>query len=151
MNPLTDIAIGAAGKVIEAVGNAADSLFTSDDERNKAEIEMRRIDGDIEKAYLADVDSARRHDASVQESQHASYLAKNVAYWLDIFIVSATFTMAYVILFKEIPTVNKEIFYTAFGSLITLCMTVVNFHRGSSMRSQQKDDTISKLARENQK
>lgn len=146
MNPLTDIAIGAAGKVIEAVGNAADSLFTSDDERNKAEIEMRRIEGDIEKSYLADVDSARKHDSAVQESQNASYLAKNVAYWLDIFIVTATFVMAYFLLFKEIPTANKELFFTAFGSLVTLCMTVVNFHRGSTFRSQQKDVTISKLA-----
>ena len=146
MNPLTDIAVTAVGKVIESVGNAADSLFTSDDERNKAEIELRRIDADIEEAYLADTDSARKHDASVQESQHASYLAKNVAYWMDIFIVIATFAMAYLILFHEIPTTNKELFFTTFGSLITLCMTVVNFHRGSSMRSQQKDTTIQQLA-----
>ena len=146
MNPLTDIAVTAVGKVIESVGNAADSLFTSDDERNKAEIELRRIDADIEEAYLADTDSARKHDASVQESQHASYLAKNVAYWMDIFIVIATFAMAYLILFHEIPTTNKELFFTTFGSLITLCMTAVNFHRGSSMRSQQKDTTIQQLA-----
>ena len=146
MNPLTDIAVTAVGKVIESVGNAADALLTSDDERNKAEIELRRIDADIEEAYLADTDSARKHDASVQESQHASYLAKNVAYWMDIFIVIATFAMAYLILFHEIPTTNKELFFTTFGSLITLCMTVVNFHRGSSMRSQQKDTTIQQLA-----
>ena len=50
MTPLTDIAVGAIGKVIDSVGKAADSLFTSDDERNKAEIESKRIDGDIEKA-----------------------------------------------------------------------------------------------------
>lgn len=146
MNPLADIAVGAIGKVIESVGNAADSLFTSDDERNKAEIEMRRIDSDVEKAYLADIDSARKHDAAVQDSQHASYLSKNVGYWLDIFIVVATFGMAYMILFVGVPTENKEIFFTSFGSLLTLCMTVVNFHRGSSARSQQKDATISTLA-----
>lgn len=146
MTPLTDIAVGAIGKVIDSVGKAADSLFTSDDERNKAEIESKRIDGDIEKAYLADTDSARKHDSAVQDSEHASYLAKNVAYWMDIFIVVATFAMAYLILFHEIPTTNKELFFTTFGSLITLCMTVVNFHRGSSMRSQSKDTTIAKLS-----
>lgn len=146
MNPLADIAVGAIGKVIESVGNAADSLFTSDDERNKAEIEMRRIDGDVEKAYLADVASARDHDARIQEASNASYLSKNVGYWLDIFIVVATFGMAYMILFVGVPTENKEIFFTSFGSLLTLCMTVVNFHRGSSARSQQKDATISTLA-----
>lgn len=147
MNPLTDIAVTAVGKVIESVGNAADALLTSDDERNKAEIELRRIDGDIEKAYLADTDSARKHDSSVQESQHASYLAKNVAYWMDLFIVSATFGLAYMILFKDIPQGNKELIYTMFGSLLTLCLAVVNFHRGSSVRSQQKDETISRLTK----
>ena len=146
MNPLTDIAVGAIGKVIESVGNAADSLFTSDDERNKAEIEMRRIDADLDKAYLADTDSARKHDASVQDSQHASFLAKNVAYWIDLFIVGATFGLAYMILFKSIPEANKELIYTMFGSLLTLCMTVVNFHRGSSMKSQAKDNTIAALS-----
>lgn len=146
MNPLTDIVIGSVGKVIEAVGNSADQLFTSDDERNKAEIEVRRIDADVEKAYLADTDSARKHDSAVQDSEYASYLAKNVAYWMDIFIVVATFAMAYLILFHEIPTTNKELFFTTFGSLITLCMTVVNFHRGSSMRSQSKDATIANLS-----
>jgi len=50
------------------------------------------------------------------------------------------------ILFVGVPTENKEIFFTSFGSLLTLCMTVVNFHRGSSARSQQKDSTISTLA-----
>lgn len=146
MNPLTDIALGAVGKVIEAVGNAADSLVTSDDERNKAEIEAQRIDADLDKAYLADTDSARKHDASVQDSQHASFLAKNVAYWIDLFIVGATFGLAYMILFKSIPEANKELIYTMFGSLLTLCMTVVNFHRGSSMKSQAKDNTIAALS-----
>ena len=146
MNPLTDIVIGAVGKVIESVGNSADALFTSDDERNKAEIESKRIDADVEKAYLADTDSARKHDSSVQDSEHASFLAKNVAYWIDLFIVSATFGLAYMILFKAIPTENKELIYTMFGSLLTLCMTVVNFHRGSSMKSQAKDNTIAALS-----
>ncbi len=102
---------------------------------------------DLIKAHLADVADARDHDVKIQESANASYLAKNVAYWIDLFIVVATFTMAYVILFKEIPTQNREIFYTTFGSLITLCMTVVQFHRGSTHRSQQKDETIKTLVK----
>lgn len=98
-----------------------------------------------EKLAYADTISARDSNTRIQESNHASYIAKNMPYWLDGFIVLATFGMAYFLLFKDIPTVNKEVFYTAFGSLMTLCMTVVNFHRGSSARSQSKDDTISKL------
>ena len=145
-NAITDFLTGGVGSVIKGVTDLASDLITTDKERLAAENESKRIDADLEKAYLADTDSARKHDASVQESEHASFLAKNVAYWIDLFIVTATFGMAYMILFKEIPSANKEIFYTAFGSLITLCMTVVNFHRGSSMRSQSKDTTIANLS-----
>ena len=146
MSLISDVLTGGVGTVIETVGKLAGDLITTDKERLAADNESKRIDADIEKAYLADTDSARKHDASVQESEHASFLAKNVAYWIDLFIVAATFGMAYMILFKDIPQGNKEIFYTAFGSLITLCMTVVNFHRGSSMRSQSKDATIANLS-----
>lgn len=99
-----------------------------------------------EKLSYADTSNARDNNAKIQESAHASYLAKNMPYWIDGFIVSMTFMMAYFLLFKEIPNENKEAFYTAFGSLMTLCMTVVNFHRGSSAKSQAKDDTINKIA-----
>jgi len=146
MTFLSDVMTGGVGTVIETVGNLAGEFITTDKERLAAENENRRLGIDETKAFLADTDSARKHDASVQESEHASFLAKNVAYWIDLFIVTATFGMAYMILFKEIPSANKEIFYTAFGSLITLCMTVVNFHRGSSMRSQSKDATIANLS-----
>lgn len=145
-NVITDLLTGGVGSVVESVVKSAGDLFTSDSERLNAQNEARRIDADVEKAYLADVDSARKHDAAVQDSEHASLLAKNVAYWIDLFIVTATFGMAYLILFREVPTANKEIFYTTFGSLITLCMTVVNFHRGSSSRSQAKDATIASLS-----
>lgn len=146
MSLLSNVMTGGVGTVIDTVGKLAGELITTDKERLDAENENRRLGIDETKAFLADTDSARKHDASVQESENASFLAKNVAYWIDLFIVCATFGMAYMILFKEIPPANKEIFYTTFGSLITLCMTVVNFHRGSSFRSQSKDATIKSLA-----
>ena len=147
MSLIDDVMTGGVGSVIKGVTDLASDLITTDKERLAAENESKRIDADIEKAYLADTDSARKHDAAVQESEHASFLSKNVAYWLDLFIVSATFGLAYMILFKDIPQGNKELIYTMFGSLLTLCLAVVNFHRGSSVRSQQKDETISRLTK----
>lgn len=146
MSLLTDIATGGLSTLVDSVAKSAGELFTSDAERLAAENDAKRIDASLEIAHLADTDSARKHDASVQESEHASFLAKNVAYWIDLFIVSATFGLAYILIFKPIPVDNKELLYTMFGSLLTLCMTVVNFHRGSSMRSQSKDATIQKLS-----
>ena len=146
MSIIDDFMTGGVGSIVKGVTDLASDLITTDKERLAAEVELENIQLKREQADHANVDSARKHDAAVQESERASFLAKNVAYWLDLFIVAATFGMAYLILFQAIPSENKEIFYTTFGSLLTLCMTVVNFHRGSSVRSQSKDATIAALS-----
>ena len=81
-------------------------------------------------------------------SEKTGILARNTAYILDIFIVVSTFALALLIMFAEVPTSNKELVYTTFGSLMTLCLTVVQFHRGSSAHSAKKDDTIQQLSKE---
>lgn len=145
MNPLTDIAIGAAGKVIEAVGNAADSLFTSDDERNKAEIEMRRIDGDIEKAYLADVDSARR--MQMEALKQDDLFAKRFVYWFSI--AWSLFAMVFLLstTFMDIPEKNIRTVDTVLGFLLgTAISSIFSYFLGTSYTSRRKDDTISQLS-----
>lgn len=145
MSIVSDLLTGGVGSLVETVVKGAGELITTDKERLSAENETRRIGLDETKAYLADTANARDTNARIQESEHASFLAKNVGYWLDIAIVTATIGMTYLILFKTVPTANKELFFTAFGSMMTLCMTVVNFHRSSTAKSQKKDDTINQL------
>ena len=86
----------------------------------------------------ANTDSARDMNAKIQESSAASWLAKNTAYALDIGIVSATIFLAWFAFIKGVPEANKELVYMALGSLITMCGTVLNFHRGSSQGSKDK-------------
>lgn len=93
----------------------------------------------------ANTDSARNMNAKVQESINASWLAKNTAYALDIGIVSATIFLAWFAFIKGVPEANKELVYMALGSLITMCGTVLNFHRGSSQGSKDKGGEIQKL------
>jgi hypothetical protein len=93
----------------------------------------------------ANTDSARDMNAKVQESTNASWLAKNTAYALDIGIVSATIFLAWFAFIKGVPEANKELVYMALGSLITMCGTVLNFHRGSSQGSKDKGSEIQKL------
>ena len=93
----------------------------------------------------ANTDSARDMNAKVQESTNASWLAKNTAYALDIGIVSATIFLAWFAFIKGVPDANKELVYMALGSLITMCGTVLNFHRGSSQGSKDKGSEIQKL------
>ena len=90
----------------------------------------------------ANTDSARDMNAKVQESANASWLAKNTAYTLDIGIVTATIFLAWFAFMKGVPEANKELVYMALGSLITMCGTVLNFHRGSSQGSKDKATEI---------
>ena len=93
----------------------------------------------------ANTNSARGMNAKIQESASAAWLAKNTAYILDIGIVSATIFLAWFAFIKGVPESNKELVYMALGSLITMCGTVLNFHRGSSQGSKDKGNEIQKL------
>lgn len=95
-----------------------------------------------ERMRLGDVADSRASNVKIQESVNASWLAKNAGYILDFVIVGATILLITLILFKAIPPANKEIVFAMLGSLLTLCGTVVQWHRGSSSGSSKKDDAI---------
>ena len=145
MNPLADIAVGAIGKVIESVGNAADSLFTSDDERNRAEIEMRRIDADVDKAYLADTDSARK--MQVAALQQDDVFSKRFVYYFSI--VWSLFGMIFMLVatLADIPKENINTVNVILGFLLGPAISsIFSFFLGTSRSSQSKDATIQTLA-----
>lgn len=145
MTPLTDIAVGAIGKVIDSVGKAADSLFTSDDERNKAELEAKRIDGEIEKAYLADTDSARK--MQIAALQQDDLFSKRFIYFFSI--GWSVFAMAFmaVVTLCDIPEKNASTVSTIMGFLLgTAVSGIFNFFLGTSRSSQKKDAAIANLS-----
>lgn len=98
-----------------------------------------------DKLAYADTANARDANATIQQSESASYLAKNIPFYLDILIVGGTILLGYCIFFVNIPVGNKDLAFAAFGSLITLCGTVVNFHRGSSTGSKASGDAVRKI------
>ena len=105
-----------------------------------AEIKLEEL-----KAHNENTDSARKMNAEIQLSATSSFLAKNTAYIIDFVIVGAAILLAFLLFFVGVPDENKELAYTAFGSLLTLCGTVVNFHRGSSQGSKDKGDEVKNL------
>lgn len=107
----------------------------------KAEIDLKDKALDIDNTK-----SARDMNTKIQETANASKIAKEAAYYLDFIIVCATFILTYFAFFKEIPTSNKELTYMALGSLLTMCGTILNFHRGTSRSSANKDDVIKGLS-----
>jgi hypothetical protein len=109
-----------------------------------AAAKLQEIELEYAKLDMANTASARDMNSKIQESANAAWLAKNAAYILDFAIVSATIIMTWIVFFKGVPTENKEIAYMAIGSLITMCGTVLNFHRGSSAGSKSKTEEMMK-------
>jgi len=89
---------------------------------------------------------ARGMNATIQESANAAYIAKVAPYYLDFLIVGSTLAIAGLLFFVGVPTENEKLVYMALGSLITMCGTVLNYHRGTSASSSKKDDTIKLLS-----
>jgi hypothetical protein len=146
----------ALDALLNVGGKLIDKLIPDPEAKAKAQLELAKLAqegelakmaNDIKLAELenANTDSARDMNAKVQESTNASWLAKNTAYALDIGIVTATIFLAWFAFMKGVPEANKELVYMALGSLITMCGTVLNFHRGSSQGSKDKGGEIQKL------
>jgi hypothetical protein len=104
------------------------------------ELEMAKLDA----SNTAD---ARKMNSEIQNSATASWLAKNIAYVIDIAIIAGALTMTFVVFIIGVPEQNKSMAFTALGSLWTLTGTVVNFHRGSSAGSKAKTEELMKGAK----
>jgi hypothetical protein len=142
---------------LAAIGGKLIDRFLPDPvaaEKAKAELaqmqengELARMANETKRVELENenTDSARNMNAKIQESESASWLAKNTAYALDIGIVAATIFLAWFAFMKGVPDANKELVYMALGSLITMSGTILNFHRGSSQGSKDKGNEMQKL------
>lgn len=100
-----------------------------------AALENRKMD-------LESTKNAQEMNTRIQESMNAAQVAKWGPYLLDFLIVGMTLVCAFLLLFKAVPIDNEKLVYAAFGSLFSMCMTILNFHRGTSASSQNKDATI---------
>lgn len=164
MSIITDLFSGGASSLVTAVGDAIDKNFTSDEERKELDNELAKSNMQYQvqmatlglqetEAYLADTASARENQSRVQESEHASWLAKNVQPMLAVCIIALTFFMYWYIVFSGDPKDSvlaqrpemKDIIIYILGALTTIVTQVVSYFFGSSTGSADKSRTISAL------
>jgi len=125
--------VDAVAKAIAGDPKAAEKL-------QELELEMAKLD-------MANTADARKMNSEIQNSTTASWLAKNIAYVIDVAIIAGALTMTFVVFIVGVPDQNKSMAFTALGSLWTLTGTVVNFHRGSSAGSKAKTEEMMKGAK----
>lgn len=99
----------------------------------------------VYKLEVENTSSAREMNTRIQESSASSKLAREAPYYLDFIVVGATLILASLLIFVGVPLINEKLVYMAFGSLVTLCGTIINFHRGSSSSSVRKEEQINSM------
>lgn len=142
--PLGGAAVSAIASRL-GVSDSVESVAKAIAGDPQAAQKLAELELEYAKLDMANTADARNMNAKIQESANASWMSKNAAYVLDFAIVTATITMTWIVFFKGVPVENKEIAYMAIGSLITMCGTVLNFHRGSSAGSKSKTEEMMKF------
>lgn len=157
MGILSTIFSKAAATVVDSVGTAFDKNFTSKEEKDAAKLEITKEINrtfevaennakEIYEAELKDIQSSRDANVKIQESDKASWLAKNVGYCIDVFLILVFSAMLWLIVYHTIPAENKELFYTSFGMLGMYVGQCISFHRGTSAGSHAKQQQLNKLS-----
>jgi hypothetical protein len=141
--PLGGAAVSAIANRL-GVGDSVEAVAKAIAGDPAAAAKLQELELEYAKLDMANTANARDMNSKIQESANAAWIAKNAAYILDFAIVSATIIMTWIVFFKGVPSENKEIAYMAIGSLITMCGTVLNFHRGSSAGSKSKTEEMMK-------
>lgn len=138
--PILEAAAGLTGQ--GWLSTVANSITTSKDieEGQKQQVlSLLQLD-------LQDVENAREHDIKIQESENASWLAKNVGYLIDITLILLLIGIVLGLFTIEIPESNESTLYMVLGLTIGYIGAVVTFHRGSSKGEQDNaNKLISKL------
>lgn len=137
---LGDTAKGIISQVAENKMTIAEASAVLDKEINRHEEEITKI-------YLDDVKNSRETNVAIQESDKASWMAKNVGYIIDLTLIFSFLLMLVIIVYRAVPEENKELFYMSFGSLGTFAATSIYWHRGSSQSSSNKQNFIDRMMR----
>lgn len=162
MGFLTDLISSGASSLVDAVGDAIDKNVTSDEERKEKENELAKSKMQFEmqmatlslqekQAYLGDTASARENQSRVQETEHGSWLAKNVHPILALSIMALTFILYWWVISASkdpefLKSGAKDIIIYILGALTTIATQVVSYFFGSSAGSADKSKTLNVLA-----
>jgi hypothetical protein len=139
--------IGDSAKDI--IAQVAENKITTAEASIILDKEINRHEEEISKAHLADVASARETNVSIQESDKSSWMAKNIAYIIDVFIalIWGLFTLYLAAISARLLETRADMtgLLSIYSTITAVFMITVNFHRGTSRGSQEKQSMLNKL------
>ena len=117
-------------------------IMKIDFEKIKLETEAKLED---KRLNIQNTNNAQVMNTQIQASEFSSKLAKNTAYIIDLVLVLSLVLLVFCLFIFKLPIENKELAYTMFGSFLMYVGTVINFHRGSSKGSNEKQELINQI------
>jgi len=116
-----------------------------EEELLKLRLEENKLDVELQRRYLEDMDSARKRELGIAQSEHASWLQKNATPIFGLIGIVVAFSLFYVVLDSTFPQANKDILVYVLGVLSAVVTQIFNYYFGSSNGSRHKSDQIEKI------
>jgi hypothetical protein len=91
---------------------------------------------------IQDIADARAREVSIVTSDSAPLINKIIGPCLAIIVISLTFILFYMVMFKKITSVEKDILIYVLGALTSYVGMVLSYYFGSSSGSKSKDTAI---------
>lgn len=98
------------------------------------------------KEYLLDVQNARSREVLINNSEHSSWLVKNIVPMLAIAVVLLTIVLDLLVLTHSLNA-TENITFLVIGNANSLSTMILGYYFGTSKSSGAKDETIKKLIR----
>lgn len=144
-----------AGQIVESVGNVVDKFVQTKEEKDAANLELRKVVSEELKAmeiehtkqlevYQKEMESARNREIQIATSDKAPLINKIITPILALAVVTLTFVLFYVLMFREVGN-EKDIIIYVLGVLSAVCTQVISYFFGSSQGSAQKQNQLDKL------
>ena len=154
-NFLSKIFSGGAGSVIDSVSNVVDKFVQTKEEKDAANLELQKVlNNHLEvmeqeatkqlEVYQKEMDSARNREIQIATAEKAPLLNKIITPILALAVVTLTFILFYILMFREVGN-EKDIIIYVLGVLSAVCTQTISYYFGSSQGSAQKQSQIDKL------
>jgi hypothetical protein len=121
-----------------------------EEELLKLRLEENKLDAELQRMYLQDLDSARDREARIQESAHASWLAQNATPIFGMIGVGVAFALFGAILYGgalegDAGKNHKDVIVYVLGVLSAIVTQIFAYYFGSSSGSKNKQDQINRM------
>lgn len=115
-----------------------------EEELARIQLEENKIDAEVYKVEVQDRDSARDREVSINNSENATWMAKNTSGLIALSIVGLTFLLFGIAILGEFPTEKKDIIIYILGVLSGALTQILSYFFGSSKSSGAKDEALAK-------